>query len=56
MPQGQEEQEVRSKRKLLGPRGTGPTKVKRLGCRRVAELGVPAMPVCWRNLCLPGKL
>lgn len=42
----------RSRRQLLGPRGTGLTKVKRLGCRRVAEL---AMPVCWKNLCLPGK-
>lgn len=52
MPQGQEEQEVRRKRKFLGPRGAGPTKTKRLGCGRVAELGVPAMPVCWRNLCL----
>lgn len=28
---------------------------QRLGCRRVAELGVLATPVCWRNLCLPGK-
>lgn len=45
---------MRSKREL-GPRGTGLTKVKRLGCGRVAELGVLAVPVCWRNLCLPGK-
>lgn len=45
---------MRSRREL-GPRGTVLTKVKRLGCGRVAELGVLAVPVCWRNLCLPGK-
>lgn len=41
---------MRSRRQLLGPRGPGLTKVKRLGCGRVAELGVPAVQVGWRKL------
>lgn len=47
---------MRSRREFLEPRGIRHTKVKQLGCGRVAELGVPAMPVFWRKLCLPGKL